>query len=125
MMINGASYRRCRTHSGVTMGLRTSLMIGVAALVLASCAQPGTGYFRPDLNDGVIARVVTGQTGQEVAALLGQPHSRLRFENLKSTAWDYLYRDSWGYWVAFSVMMGDDDRVLGKVSRRIEPPDRN
>jgi hypothetical protein len=49
----------------------------------------------------------------------------VRFDNLKSTAWDYLYRDTWGYWVDFSVMMGDNGLVVNKVSRRIEPSDRD
>ena len=95
------------------------------ALLASACTTSGRGYFRPDLNDDIVARISPGQSQPEVTALLGIPHRKLRFDNLKSTAWDYIYKDSWGYWVAFSVMMGDDGRVVNKVSRRIEPSDHD
>ena len=101
------------------------LIVFVATVFAGACAQPGKGVYRTDLNDNIIARVSSGQSEQEVTALLGTPYQRVRFNNLKSTAWDYLYTDTWGYWVEFSVMMGDDGRVVNKVSRRIEPPDRH
>ena len=96
----------------------------VVLLALVGCTQLGAGLYRPDLNDDSVARVALGQTAQEITALLGTPHRRLRFDNLKSTAWDYRYRDSWGYWVDFSVMLGDDGRVVNKGSVRLDPVDR-
>ena len=96
----------------------------MVVLALGACAQSGTGLYRPDLNDDIIGRVTLGQSEQEITGLLGIPHRRVRFDNLKSTAWDYRYRDSWGYWVDFSVMIGDDGRVVNKVSVRIEPLDQ-
>ena len=94
-------------------------------LVVAACAQVGTGMYRPDLNDDIIARVAIGQGELEVITLLGMPYQRIRFDNLKSTALDYRYRDTWGYWVDFSVMVGDNGLVVNKVSRRIDPVDGN
>ena len=94
------------------------IIVGIT-LVLGACAQPGTGMFRPDLNDDIVARVLPGLPAEEVTALLGMPYARVRFDNLKSTAWDYVYKDTWGYWVEFSVMMGDDGRVMNRVSKRI------
>lgn len=91
---------------------------------LGACALQGPVMYRPDLNDDIVERVAIGQREQEVAMLLGMPYRQIRFDNLKSTAWDYRYRDTWGYWVDFSVMMGDDGRVVNKVSRRIDPVDR-
>jgi outer membrane protein assembly factor BamE (lipoprotein component of BamABCDE complex) len=105
------------------MGHQFAALVSVV-MILGACAQPGGGYFRSDLNDDITARVTRGQSEQEVTALLGAPFNRMRFDNLKSTAWDYLYRDSWGYWVEFSVMIGEDGRVAGKVSKRIDPVDR-
>ncbi len=93
-------------------------------LTLMSSAQPGGGYYRPDLNDSIIEKLKIGQSREEVTALLGTPHQRIRFDNLKSTAWDYRYRDSWHYEVIFSVMLGDDGRVVGKFSQRIDPVDK-
>ena len=105
---------------------RKSLRLPVILFTLgiSACAQVGTGMYRPDLNDDVIARVSLGQREQDVTALLGPPFRRIRFDNLKSTAWDYRYRDTWGYWVEFSVMMGDDGRVVNRVSKRLDPIDR-
>ncbi len=98
-------------------------MVMVAGV--AACVQVGTGMYRPDINDDDVNRVTKGQSESEVTALLGMPYGRVRFEKLKSTALDYRYRDTWGYWVDLSVMMGDDGQVVGKVSRRIDPPDRD
>ena len=97
----------------------------LVVLFVSACAQTGTAFFRTDLHDDIVAHVSRGQSGQEVTALLGVPYRRVRFDNLKSTAWDYLYRDTWGYRVEFSVMIGDDGRVMGTVSRRIDPIDRD
>jgi outer membrane protein assembly factor BamE (lipoprotein component of BamABCDE complex) len=101
------------------------LVMLTAMLVISGCAQVHVGLYRPDLNDDIVNRVTVGQNEKEITALLGSPHQRVRFDNLKSIAWDYLYRDSWGYWVDFSVMIGDSGLVVGKVSRRIDPPDRD
>ena len=91
---------------------------------LGACAHPGPAMYRHDLNDDIVARVSLGQSEHDVTALLGPPFRRIRFDNLKSTAWDYRYRDTWGYWVEFSVMMGDDGRVVNRVSKRLDPIDR-
>ncbi|MEO8102937.1 MAG: hypothetical protein ABI790_10440 [Betaproteobacteria bacterium] len=104
---------------------RRILMLLGMVLTLGACAQPGTGMFRPDLNDDTVARVTRGQDEREVAAVLGVPYQKVRFDNLKSTAWDYRYRDTWGYWVDLSVMIGDDGRVVDKVSVRLEPIDQH
>jgi len=97
------------------------LLMAIALTVLAgACAQTGTGMFRPDLNDDIVARVTLGQDEQQVTAVLGIPYQKIRFDNLNSTAWDYVYRDSWGYWVELSVMIGNDGRVVNKHSRRLD-----
>ena len=95
-------------------------MLWSVVLVLGACAQPGTGMYRPDLNDDIVARVTLGQDEQQVTAVLGIPYQKIRFDNLNSTAWDYVYRDSWGYWVELSVMIGNDGRVVNKHSRRLD-----
>jgi hypothetical protein len=89
--------------------------------LVAGCVQSGTGLYRPDLKDDIVEKVAIGQSESEVTTLLGNPWRRVRFDNLKSTAMDYRYRDTWGYWVDFSVMVGDDGKVVGKVSQRIDP----
>ena len=101
------------------------LFAGAITALAGACAQPGTGYYRADLNDDIIARVKIGQKDAEVRAILGAPYQLMRFENLESTAWDYMYKDIWGYWVAYSIMINDNGRVVDKVARRIEPSDPN
>ena len=109
--------------------LMMACMMGAAA-ALAACAQmsggdgPTGGFYRPDLNDNTTARVARGQSAAEVTALLGAPFHRVRFDNTKTTAWDYRYRDTWGYWIEYSVLMGDDGRVTGTFSKRLDPVDR-
>lgn len=105
--------------------LRRKLLLLLATLLLSACAQTGSGFYRPDLKDDLVARVRRGQSEQEVIALLEQPYRRIRFDNLKTTAWDYRYRDTWGYWVDFSVMFADNGRVSGTFSKRIDPIDRD
>jgi len=100
--------------------LATRLTSCLFCALLASCATTGGGEWRPDLNDGIAQRVASGQTSADVAARMGLPYQRIRFDNLRATAWDYRYRDTWGYWVEFSVMIGDDDRVVNIVSRRMD-----
>jgi len=57
-------------------------------------------------------------TAVDVEAAIGKPHRRVRFDNLKATAWDYRYIDTWGYITDFAVMVGDDGRVVNTVSAR-------
>ena len=92
----------------------------LTALLLVSCAQTGVGEYRPDLREDTVLRVVRGLSTTEVISLLGEPYQRVRFNNLRASAWDYKYRDTWGYWVEFAVMIGDDGRVVNTVSRRME-----
>ena len=107
------------------MRQRFQLLVVIAAiLIVGGCAQTGTGMFRPDLNDDIIERVAVGQSEAQITALLKRPYRRVRFENLKLTAWDYRYRDTWGYWVDFSVMMGDTGLVTGKFTQRLDPIDK-
>ena len=104
------------------------MIVLVVAFLATACAQPGTGMYRPDLNDDIVARIASGQTAGEITALLGAPYRRVRFDNLRATAWDYFFKDTWGYWVELSVMMSDEaegGRVVGKVLRRIDADNKN
>jgi outer membrane protein assembly factor BamE (lipoprotein component of BamABCDE complex) len=73
------------------------------------------------LTDDMFYRIHTGTTTKdEVQRLIGPPHRIVRFDNLKQDAWDYRFRDTWGYLADFSVMMDDRGIVAGKVTARIE-----
>jgi outer membrane protein assembly factor BamE (lipoprotein component of BamABCDE complex) len=75
------------------------------------------------LVDEVIQAVNVGMSADDVLAKIGPPHRRIRFDNLRATSWDYRYQDTWGYFVDLSIMIGDDNRVTGKVLQRLEQED--
>jgi outer membrane protein assembly factor BamE (lipoprotein component of BamABCDE complex) len=72
------------------------------------------------LVDDVIQTITVGLAANDVLARIGPPHQRIRFDNLRATAWDYRYQDTWGYTVDLSVMIDDANRVTGRVAQRLE-----
>ena len=107
-------------------------MKGVAAailsLALSGCVAPGgpaLGDYRV-LDDDRVARVVPGQTREDVLSLLGPPVRTMHFARLGHTAWDYRYMDTWGYHAVFSVTFDAQGIVVSRISQRIERerPDR-
>jgi len=76
------------------------------------------------LHDDNFHRIVAGITRDDVLRLIGPPVEIMDFARLQQTAWDYRYRDTWGYDAVLSVMIDRQGIVAGKVTRRIEPRDR-
>ena len=72
------------------------------------------------LTDTMLEKIGAGITAEAVLASIGPPYRQVRFNNLNVTAWDYRYRDTWGYTVEFSVMVDDKYGVTSKASRRID-----
>ncbi len=73
------------------------------------------------LTDQTFGRIQAGvTTQQEVRRMIGPPWRVVRFDNLRQDAWDYRFRDTWGYLADFSVMLDDRGIVAGKVVARIE-----
>jgi hypothetical protein len=72
------------------------------------------------LNDDVFNRIRPGQTADDVLRQIGPPREKAYFSNLRQTAWDYKFTDTWGYEAIFSVMLDERNIVVGKVTRRIE-----
>jgi outer membrane protein assembly factor BamE (lipoprotein component of BamABCDE complex) len=92
------------------------------AVVLGGCTAPGAprlGDYRV-LDDEIVARVVPGQSRDEVMALLGPPVRTMHFARLGHTAWDYRYMDTWGYHAIFSVTLDARGTVVSRMSQRIE-----
>ena len=73
------------------------------------------------LTDERLGVMRSGITSEAVMAEIGPPYRKIVFERQNQTAWDYRYRDNWGYIVEFSVMLDTNNIVVSKVSRRIEP----
>jgi outer membrane protein assembly factor BamE (lipoprotein component of BamABCDE complex) len=70
------------------------------------------------VTDEVIQQIRPGMDEGDVRALIGAPADTVRFALSRTTAWDYPYRDSWGYESVFSVTFNDDHVVLSKISVR-------
>lgn len=106
--------------------LKTVDRVAIAAMLVTVLSIPLAGHAAPDapkshahvLQDGTFQSIVPGMRSAEVLALIGAPHGKERFAATRTTAWDYRYRDSWGYDAVFSVIVGDDDRVVSKISVR-------
>ena len=77
------------------------------------------------LTDNATLQIAIGDSAADVLQRIGPPLRTIRFNNLRQTAWDYRYRDTWGYLVEFSVMMDERELVAGKFSRRLTADDRN
>jgi outer membrane protein assembly factor BamE (lipoprotein component of BamABCDE complex) len=99
---------------------RRLIAIFLLAISVAACGTytPSSYFMTPGLNDDKAAKIVSGMDAASVEAAIGAPHQRVRFDNLKATAWDYRYVDTWGYITDFSVMIGDNNMVINKVSAR-------
>jgi outer membrane protein assembly factor BamE (lipoprotein component of BamABCDE complex) len=70
------------------------------------------------LDDAAVARIRDGMTTDQVRGLIGAPWNTVRFDNTHTTAWDYEYRDGWGYDAVFSVVFDDTGIVVGRISVR-------
>ena len=71
------------------------------------------------LRDEVFRQIHPGMEASEVFAIIGPPYRKSRFAATKTTAWDYSYRDTWGYDAEFSVIFDDAGIVVGKFSSRM------
>ncbi len=72
------------------------------------------------LSDDTFNAIRPGLTGDDVLRMIGPPREKAFFSRLGQTAWDYKYVDTWGYPSIFSVMLDQNNVVVGKVTRRIE-----
>lgn len=72
------------------------------------------------LTDERLGVMRSGITSDVVLAEIGPPYRKIVFERQKQIAWDYRYRDNWGYIVEFSFMLDTNNIVTSKASRRIE-----
>ena len=76
------------------------------------------------LDDSRFNAITQGMTTDQLLRLIGPPAQRVYFGNLRQTAWDYRYRDSWGYVAVLSVMVDDAGLVASRVTQRIERDSR-
>ena len=77
------------------------------------------------LNDGTFDVLPMGITEEEVLRRLGPPRETMAFALSHTHAWDWKYRDYWGYEAIFSVTFDAQGRALSKFKQRIERSDHN
>ena len=70
------------------------------------------------LTDDVFHTITSGMSAREVMETIGPPADKMRFDNTKTTAWDYHYSDTWGYTSDLSVIFNDAGIVVGKMHTR-------
>ncbi len=70
------------------------------------------------LSEESFGRIVPGRTtGRDVERLIGPPWRSIEFPNKRQVAWDYRFRDAWGYLAEFSVML-DERGIRGRNRHR-------
>jgi outer membrane protein assembly factor BamE (lipoprotein component of BamABCDE complex) len=109
------------------MKTRYAARIAAIALALApfassfAAASPLTalhGASAHRTGQEAFGQIHEGMTVNDVVALLGEPVHKMRFPLSKTTAWDYEFRDAWGYDSDFSVIVNDAGVVVGKFAAR-------
>ena len=77
------------------------------------------------LNDGTFDDLPMGLTEEEVLRRLGPPRETMAFALSHTHAWDWKYRDYWGYEAIFSVTFDAQGRAISKFKQRIERGDQH
>lgn len=75
---------------------------------------------RQVLNEESFRGISRGMTRDQVLRHIGPPGETMEFPNLKQVAWDYRFRDVWGYTAIFSVMLDGNGIVVSTFTRRLD-----
>lgn len=106
------------------MGFKARPLATLAgAVLLAGCAGASFLSGGSPRSDEQFTRIQRGMTRDDVQRLIGPPDETMSFPLSQTQAWDYQYRDTWGYFAIFSVTFGADGRALSTISRRIDGGD--
>jgi hypothetical protein len=82
--------------------------------------------FEQVLDDAHFAKIEIGKTtNNEVSSLIGPPWRTIHFSRQQQTAWDYLYRDLWGFRVEQSIVFDAAGVVASKPQRRLDDSGRS
>ena len=75
---------------------------------------------RQVLSDDTFNSIRAGMTRDDVLRMLGPPGNTMRFSLTGNTAWDYRYKDTWGYLAELSVTFDANWIVVSKFTRRLQ-----
>lgn len=96
----------------------------VPAAILTACAGLPAYTVVDEAKVLQVQRAAGVAAEADVLSLLGPPWRKVAFPNISQTAWDYVMRDTWGYWVDAAVMIDARGRVADVVLVRREPVDK-
>ena len=72
----------------------------------------------PRVTTDTTMKVAPGMSESDIQGMLGEPQRTTRFTRSQTVAWDYDFRDDWGYDTTFSVIFNDAGSVVSKISVR-------
>ncbi len=75
---------------------------------------------RQVLNDDTFNAIRPGLTRDDVLFRLGPPGETMQFPLSGNTAWDYRYKDTWGYLAVLSVTFDPSWIVVSRITRRLQ-----
>jgi hypothetical protein len=77
--------------------------------------------FEQVLDEAHFAKIEIGKTtSDEVNSLIGPPWRTIYFSRQQHTAWDYRFRDLWGFRVEQSIVFDAAGVVVSKPQRRLD-----
>lgn len=101
--------------------------VAIAALagaaLAAGCASGPFATGASARSDELFSRIQPGMTTDDVRRLLGPPDQTMPFPLSHTVAWDYRYKDTWGYVCEFSVTFDADGRASSTLSWRYDGGD--
>jgi len=112
--------KRIKTSAALSF----ALALGAIAAAPMSQAQAETmpkfslHVGAPRVSTETINQVAPGMSEADIQRLLGEPQQMARFTRSHTVAWDYDFRDDWGYDATFSVIFNDAGSVVSKISVR-------
>jgi outer membrane protein assembly factor BamE (lipoprotein component of BamABCDE complex) len=106
--------------------LSLSFVLALGAIAVAPMSQAHAEVLpkfsilvdAPRVTTDTALKVAPGMSESDIEALLGEPQRMGRFPRTKTVAWDYDFRDDWGYASTFSVVFNDAGSVVSKASVR-------
>ena len=113
-----------RIKTPAALSLSFALALGAIAVAPMSQAHAETlpkfsiQVGAPRVTTDTTTKVAPGMSESDIQGLLGEPQRMARFPRSQTVAWDYDFRDNWGYASTFSVIFNDAGSVVSKVSVR-------
>lgn len=109
------------SSGGITIWQYPTSPLGLLTYIARFDSKGSLLSFEQVLDDAHFAKIEIGRTtNNEVSSLIGPPWRTIHFSRQQQTAWDYLYRDLWGFRVEQSIVFDAAGVVVSKPQRRLD-----